>query len=179
MKAALIGVVTVGAGIGFLLPNGSGAPAETASAPPAVAEAATPPRASTTPTAPAVASSGWGGETRLKRGESGHFFAEALVNGRPVNFVVDTGATTVALTIEDARRIGIAFDPSRFEVIGSGASGAVRGQEVTLQTVSLDGKEVRSLRGAVLDGLDVSLLGQSFLSRVGTVTMTGDEMILR
>jgi aspartyl protease family protein len=64
-------------------------------------------------------------------------------------------------------------------VVGSGASGPVRGQQVMIDSVSLDGKEVRTLRGAVLEGLDVSLLGQAYLSRITSVTISGEEMVLR
>ncbi|HEY0326656.1 MAG TPA: TIGR02281 family clan AA aspartic protease [Allosphingosinicella sp.] len=173
MGKALILVVLAGLGLGFLIPLESGdAPkAEVAQA----AEPADP--AAERPAAPAPA--GWGTETRLQRDRGGHFFAQARINGQPIQVVVDTGATTVALTVADAQRAGIAVDPSRFDVVGSGASGAVRGHEISLATVSVDGKEVRSIRGVVLEGLDVSLLGQSYLSRISGVEMRGEEMILR
>jgi aspartyl protease family protein len=173
MKAALGMVVAIGLAIGFLIP-GSPEPAGPAAGGPAAATAEmakTEPRQQGQPA--------WGGETRLTRRGSGHFYADALVNGRPVEFVVDTGATTVALTVEDARRIGIRFNPADFEVIGSGASGPVRGVPIMIDSVSLGGKEVRTLRGAVLEGLGVSLLGQAYLSRISSVTMTGREMILK
>jgi aspartyl protease family protein len=158
MKLALAAMIAAGLGIGFVLPVGR-------SASPASAQVG--------------AEAGAAAETRLARAPSGHFHATALVNGQPVEFVVDTGATTVALTVEDARRIGLDFNPAQFEIIGSGASGPARGQEVALERVSLDGREVRTLRGAVLEGLDVSLLGQAYLSRIGSVEMSGDEMVLR
>ena len=158
MKLALASVVAIGLGIGFLIPSGETGKAPAAS-PGTVAGAA--------------------GETRLARAPSGHFHTQALVNGEPVDFVVDTGATSVVLTMRDARRIGIDFDPDQFEVIGTGASGPVRGQEVVIERVSVDGKEVQTLRGAVLEGLGVSLLGQAYLSRISSVEMAGDEMVLR
>src|SRR5689334_9050019 len=52
--------------------------------------------------------------TRIRRAPNGHFFVNALVNGQPVRFLVDTGATTVALTVEDARRVGVPFDQASF-----------------------------------------------------------------
>jgi aspartyl protease family protein len=85
----------------------------------------------------------------------------------------------VALTIEDARRLGVPFTPGEFQVVGTGASGEVRGQLVTLDRISIEGKEVRNVRGAVLEGLEISLLGQSYLSRLGGVEMSGDYMTLR
>ena len=117
--------------------------------------------------------------TTLQRQDNGHFFARAQVNGQGVDFMVDTGATAVALTEDDARRLGISLDPSAYVVVGSGASGAVYGQFVTLDSVSLDGKTVSNVSGAVLKGSEVSLLGQSFLRQVGTVEIRGDRMILR
>lgn len=118
-------------------------------------------------------------ETVLERDSYGHFIAHAEVNGEPVRFLVDTGADMVALTIEDARRARVQFDYASFEVVGQGASGAVRGQQVMLDNVVLDGKRVYGVRGAVVEGLDVSLLGQSYLGKIKSVHMTGDTMRLR
>jgi aspartyl protease family protein len=55
----------------------------------------------------------------------------------------------------------------------------VRGKDVTLDSVTVDGKEVRGVRAAVLEGLDVSLLGQTYLSRITAVQMSGDTMTLK
>lgn len=118
-------------------------------------------------------------DTHVRRSPNGHFFVTALVNGQPVRFVVDTGATTVALTEEDARRAGVAFDPSKFDVVGVGAAGPIRGEETHLTSVELDGKERLHVRAVVLEGADISLLGQSYLSRLNSVEMSGGEMTLR
>jgi aspartyl protease family protein len=104
-------------------------------------------------------------ETVLEREEDGHFYAHAEVNGELVRFLVDTGASGVALTREDAERIGIELDPGEQRIVGSGASGPVRGQMVDLDSVSMDGKTAHGLEGAVLDGLEISLLGQSYLGQ--------------
>jgi len=171
MGKALLLVVFVGLGLGFLIPMERSAAPEAESV--EVATEATPERPAE------LAQRGWGTETRLPRDASGHFLAQARINGQPIDVVVDTGASTVALTIADAQRAGIAVDPSRFDVVGSGAGGAVRGHEVSLASVSVDGKEVRAIRGVVLEGLQVSLLGQSYLSRISGVEMRGEEMVLR
>ena len=117
--------------------------------------------------------------TELERSPSGHFYTHAKVNGELVRFLVDTGATGVALTVEDAERVGIKVDPSSFEVVGEGASGLVRGQLVILDSVEVEGKLVNDVRGAVLEGSNLSLLGQSYLTRMGEVQMTGDYMLLK
>ena len=114
-------------------------------------------------------------ETVLERSGGGHFYADVEVNGVLVRFLVDTGATSVALTEKDAERIGLQFDPSAYEQVGIGASGPVRGAFVTLDKVSLDGKSARKVEGAILEGSDVSLLGQDYLGRY-SVEMRGDTM---
>jgi aspartyl protease family protein len=119
------------------------------------------------------------GVITLDRSSDGHFYADVQVNGMPINFMIDTGASSIALTREDAQRAGVALSPGMDEVVGSGASGDVKGQFVTLDRVNLGIKEVRGAQAAVLYGGDQSLLGQSFLSQFGSVAIEGDKMILR
>ena len=114
-------------------------------------------------------------ETVLERSEGGHFYANVEVNGELVRFLVDTGASGVALTEADAERIGIDFRRGDYEQVGMGASGPVRGKFVTLDKVSLDGKAARNVDGAILEGSDISLLGQNYLGRF-SVEMRGDTM---
>jgi aspartyl protease family protein len=173
MEKALPLVIAAGLGLGFLVPLDRDAPAAPETSVDAAPDGKRAARAAVAaPPRPAF-------ETRLAREPNGHFHAEALVNGQPVRFVVDTGASVVALTIDDARRIGIPVNPAAFEIVGTGASGPVRGQPVTIDSVDVEGKRVTNLRGAVIEGLDVSLLGQSYLSRISSVSMTGDQMVLR
>jgi aspartyl protease family protein len=118
-------------------------------------------------------------ETVIRPDNQGHFFAFAQVDGETVRFVVDTGADMVALTLDDARRAKVKFDPDRFEVVARGASGDVMGQRVVIDDIVLDGKRVRDVHGAVVEDLDVSLLGQTFLRKMRSVHLTGDEMRVR
>ena len=166
MLKPLLSMIALGVGIGLAWPSGR---------PPAPVRAS----AGASPAGPAqsytvVAPK----QTLLKRAPNGHFYADVEVDGGLVHAVIDTGATDVALTVEDARRLGIPFSEAEFRPVGQGASGVVRGTPVTLQRVSLDGKEVRDLRAIVLEGLPISLLGQSYLSRIGSVEMSGDTMRL-
>jgi aspartyl protease family protein len=155
MQKALFLVVALGAGIGILWP--------TAHAP-----------------APArTVDDGTRKETVIKRRGNGHFYVDAQVNGELVNFVVDTGAFGVALPVETARRLNIPFSESEFVPIGSGASGPVRGKMIVLDRVSIEGKEVRHVEGAIAEGLDQPLLGQTYLSRLSSVEMSGDYMRLQ
>lgn len=148
-------VVAVGVVIGLLLPSSEPAPA-------------------------AVAAPGSAKEVVLTRGSTGHFFTRANVNGKPgVKFIVDTGASIVALTIDDAQKLGIPVDPSKFTIIGEGASGAVRGQRVMLDSVDVDGIRVENVRGVILESSTLSLLGQSFLGSVDQVSIAGDFLSLK
>jgi aspartyl protease family protein len=159
MRWALLSVIAIGTVIGVT------APVKRAAVPAvAVAEAA-----------PADAPI----ETVIKPDNEGHFFAFAQIDDETVRFLVDTGADMVALTLDDARRAKVKFDPTRFEVVARGASGDVFGQHVVIDAIVLDGKRVREIRGAVVDGLDVSLLGQTFLRKMRSVHLTGDEMRIR
>jgi aspartyl protease family protein len=118
-------------------------------------------------------------DTELTRSGGGHFYAHAKVNGELVRFIVDTGASGVALTQEDAERVGIKFDPSEFDVVAEGASGPVRGKRIMIDSVEVEGKLVNDVRGFILADSNLSLLGQSYLTRMGEVQMVGDTMILR
>ena len=117
-------------------------------------------------------------DTVLDRSGGGHFLAVADVNGEPIRFVVDTGADMVALTEEDALRAHVDFDPNQFEVVGKGAGGPVRGQEVRIGKIVLDGKRATDVYGVVLEGADMSLLGHSYLRHISNVQIKGDKMIL-
>jgi aspartyl protease family protein len=116
----------------------------------------------------------------IERSDDGHFYVDAEVNGQLVHFLVDTGASSVVLTMADAKHVGLPFSPSQFSVVARGASGDVSGQILKIGRVAIGRKEAFDVEGAVVDdGLDVSLLGQSFLSRIGTLVIDGDKMVLR
>jgi len=119
------------------------------------------------------------GTISIERSFDGHFYADAQVNGATVHFLIDTGASGIALSVEDARRAGLAYDVSDAEVIGSGASGAVKGNWVQLNRVELGMKSVSNTPAVILEGGDRSLLGQSFLSKFGSVEIHGNSMYLR
>ena len=119
-----------------------------------------------------------GDPVRIERRSDGHFYVHGEINGQIARFLVDTGASMVALTVEDAERLGVEFSPDRFGIVGTGASGPVRGQRVMLNEVVVEGRQALDVEGAVIEGLEISLLGQSFLSRLGSIEMSGDQMVL-
>ena len=127
-------------------------------------------------TGPSQAGNGFASR-EIERAGDGHFYLDAQVNGAEVHFLVDTGASIVALTPADAQRAGIALPSDR--AIAQGAGGAIEVIPVTIERIAAGPLEARGIEGAVARDLPVSLLGQSFLSRVGTVQISGDRMVLR
>jgi len=96
----------------------------------------------------------------------GHFFTDGAVNGNPVRFLVDTGATTVALPAADAVRLGIDYRKGKREYSNT-AGGVVPIYVVTLDTLRLGPIELTGVEASVVErGLNVALLGMSFLNRV-------------
>lgn len=119
------------------------------------------------------------GEVRLNRGDGGQFHVDARINGTSLPFLVDTGADMVALTIDDARRLGIYINPYEFEPVGTGAGGALRGKPVMLNQVEIGGRTLTNVQAVVIEGLETNLLGQSVLREFGKVELSGDTMVIR
>jgi len=96
----------------------------------------------------------------------GHFVTDGQVNGAHIRFLVDTGATLVAIPASEATRLGIDYRKGR-RGISQTANGAVAFWRVTLDSVTLGDVTLTNVEGAVHDsgGLDVALLGMSFLAR--------------
>jgi len=118
-------------------------------------------------------------EVALKRGDSGHFYAEVSTGSGSVMMLVDTGASVVALTSDDAAMLGVEWRADQVRPVARGASGDVYGVPVTLDRIEVGGIEAHRVQAVVVpEHLDISLLGQSFLSKVNRVELAGDEMVL-
>jgi aspartyl protease family protein len=116
----------------------------------------------------------------ISKASDGHYWADADVNGARVRLLVDTGATAVALTLDDARRLG--FDPAELDYRQKvmTASGEARAAVVQLAAVSVAGAKVTNVEAMVIEsGLDTSLLGMSYLGRLSKFEATRTSMILR
>ncbi|MFN3545627.1 MAG: TIGR02281 family clan AA aspartic protease [Thiobacillus sp.] len=96
----------------------------------------------------------------------GHFAAAGSINGYPVTFLVDTGATAVAISATEARRLGIDYKSGQAVAVGT-AAGTVPAWRVSFGTVKVGSISVNQVEGLVVDsGLSVPLLGMSFLNRM-------------
>ena len=115
----------------------------------------------------------------LPRARDGHYYLTLDINNVPVEFVVDTGASQVVLTQDDAKRIGL--NPSSLSYLGtaSTANGTVRTAAVRLDTVSLGAITDTSVRAVVNDGqMFGSLLGMTYLSNFDSITIKDGQLIL-
>ena len=119
------------------------------------------------------------GELVLARADDGHFYADVMVDGGSANMMVDTGASIVALTAEDADAAGVQWSDDQVQPVARGANGTVFGVPVMLGRVQVGEFEAQQVEAVVIpEGLDVSLLGQSFLSKIQRVEIEQDRMLL-
>jgi aspartyl protease family protein len=115
-------------------------------------------------------------EIVIPRSRNGHYFVEGSINGHPITFMVDTGATTVAIDAQAARAAGL---PKGYAATFSTASGQAPGETVPRQSVTVGGLRIDDITIAVISGVgEVGLLGQNILRHL-EVTQSGDQMILR
>lgn len=115
----------------------------------------------------------------LTADSQGHFVTTGQMNGATTTFLVDTGATTIAMSKPEAKRLGISFVNAR-RGISSTANGQVAYYQIKLDTVKIGDVTLHQVEAAVIDGggMDVTLLGMSFLNRLdmkrsgSTLTLT-------
>ena len=115
----------------------------------------------------------------IRAGEGGHFLVEAGLDGVPVRFLVDTGATRVVLSPEDAKRVGIRLRDRDFSERHRTAGGIVRAAPVTLRELRIGQLTVRQVEASVNEQpIGISLLGMTFLNRLDGYRVEGDKLIL-
>ena len=111
----------------------------------------------------------------VQRGRSGHYIAEGEINGFPVTFLVDTGATDVALPESMARELGLEFGP---EVVVVTAGGQMTAWMTRLDRVTVGNLSLTNVRGTITRGpLNEVLLGMSFL-RHFRLTQQDDQLMI-
>lgn len=120
-----------------------------------------------------------GGEIVLPRAPDGHYYATLTLNGAPVRFVVDTGASQMVLSLEDAAAAGIAEGDLRFVNEAETANGTVRTAAVRLDEVVFGGVSERRVRAMVNAApMPHSLLGMDYLNRFARIEISGGQLIL-
>lgn len=121
-----------------------------------------------------------GGTVELRARSDGHFHATAEINGRAVKVLVDTGATLVALTYEDAERAGLYLDRSDFTHKANTANGVARVAPVTISKIEIEDITVRNVKGIVSERgrLTQTLLGMAFLRRLSRAEIRKGLLIL-
>lgn len=136
--------------------------------------------ASNVSTPQATSRAGGGATVELKVGSNGHFVTEADVNGRNITVMVDTGASMVALTYDDARAIGVAPRTSDFTHRVNTANGVAKVAPVVLDRIQIGDVLVRNVNAAVVEEgkLNMTLLGNSFLSKLSRYEMRSGRLVL-
>jgi aspartyl protease family protein len=117
-----------------------------------------------------------GSKIVLPVGSGGHFMANGSINGRAIQFMVDTGATSVAIGTSDAQRMGIDYLKGQPVRMGT-ANGVAQGWRVVLNSVRINDVEIYDVEAVVGPNMPFALLGNSFLSRF-TMNRNSDTMVL-
>ncbi|KGF68084.1 hypothetical protein LL06_18510 [Hoeflea sp. BAL378] len=133
------------------------------------------------PGRPVMISDEAGPAVSIRKSLNGHFEAEGRVNGETVDFLIDTGATSIALSHDDAMRIGFTEAELSYTLVISTANGQGRAAAVRLDSVDIGSIGRTGLRAVVAEPgqLDQSLLGMNFISSLSAFEMRRDEVILR
>jgi aspartyl protease family protein len=118
---------------------------------------------------------------RIKRSWDGHFIATAMVDGNPVKMIVDTGASTVVLRVQDARKLGIDTKGLRYTVPVQTANGSSQAARVKLPGISIGNIRINNVEALIAKPgtLHQSLLGMTFLSRLRSYEFAGEYLELR
>lgn len=121
----------------------------------------------------------WAAE--LNADANGHFITDAMINGSPVKVLVDTGASMVALSYEDADKVRLWPRSLRFDIPVMTANGQINAARVTIPRVKVGNIEVRDVDGVVMPkgALEGTLLGMSFLNRLSSFKIENGVLFLR
>jgi aspartyl protease family protein len=131
--------------------------------------------------APVLKTAYYGREVRLPAGENHQYFVTAAVNQRPASFLVDTGASYVALRDSDARAANIYVSWSDYTQPVRTANGETKAALVNIDVIEIDGIRIEHVKAFILpdDQLAMNLLGMSFLSKLESVEQRNGELVLK
>jgi len=119
-------------------------------------------------------------QSMYTRSSDGLFHVTARINGTDVRFIVDTGATTTVFSEQDAQRVGLVRDKSRPASLVDTAAGQMTTDWTRVDRIVLGGRHLGSFTAILpASGVRTSLLGQDIISRLDSLAITGDRMILR
>lgn len=132
-----------------------------------------------TPQAAALQTSG-SRRTQIPADRAGHFVVEGAVEGRRAEFLIDTGASIVALTEKDADRLGVRLSARDPKVFLQTANGKVTGTRVRLASIDIGDVRVQDVDAVVLPdhALKQNLLGMTFLSRISRYEFRSGQLLL-
>jgi aspartyl protease family protein len=120
-----------------------------------------------------------GRETRVPLARDGHYWLRARVNGAPVDFLVDTGATLTAVSAETAERIGLEPRDAGIPVRMQTANGSVAAQLTTIDELTFGNVTARGIDAIIAPGLGpTNVIGMNVLSRLASVQFADRTMIL-
>lgn len=130
---------------------------------------------------PLVTAPGESAAVRIRRRSDGHFIARTNINGQTINMIVDTGASTIVLRHEDAKKMGIDTSRLIYSVTVQTANGTSKAARVKLHDVSIGEVHAKNVDALISSpgALHQSLLGMSFLSRLRSYEFSGDFLTLR
>ncbi len=174
----LVGAGESHAGVKLLNVQGDKATVEIAGKPHSLRLGDSPVSVGGNPGGGAASGAGSGGtRITLTAGSGGHFFTAGQINGKAVQFLVDTGATSVALGMDDAKRIGLSTKDAQPVRLGT-ANGTALGWRIKLSSLRIGDVEVYEVDAVVASSaMPYVLLGNSFLTRF-QMNRTNDQLVL-
>jgi aspartyl protease family protein len=119
-----------------------------------------------------------GNEVRIPMAIDGHFWVDARINGKPVKFLVDSGATVTTIDRASAARVGAVASEARDQVVRTG-NGFIRVARGTAQQLQVATIERDNIRLHIVDGDDMNVLGMNFLSTLTRWSVEGRWLILQ
>jgi aspartyl protease family protein len=119
-------------------------------------------------------------EMAIPASDNGHFFVDTLVNGNPMRFMVDTGASSIALSRSQARDLDVSVGALEYDFTLDTAGGQVRAARIRLDEVELGDFRAKAVLAFVLESdLEHALLGMSFLGRLESYEVQQDQLVMR
>ncbi|MFT4718663.1 MAG: aspartyl protease family protein [Rickettsiales bacterium] len=115
----------------------------------------------------------------INKANDGHFYLNTIINGQKIQFLVDTGASSVALILDDAKKIGINLNEIKFNKVYHTANGKAYGASITLDHVIVDNIKFKKVSASIMSSdMGISLLGMSFLNRLTKFEFKNNNLIL-